>query len=159
MLVRSFAGADDDADFADFRCWDGDPENFFAEEAQNFIRGAMLYQPDSYHLAFREDGELVAVSSFYKRSWPIPPPGPERPAWHLDVLAVACDRQRAGLSREVFEGTFEVMREADPDRVLVSGFVHRQNLIAYDACTAVGMTMWTPRDDEYVIVIGEVPPA
>jgi hypothetical protein len=157
-LVRSFAGADNDADFAGFTCWDGDPENFFAEEAQNFIRGAMLWQFDSFNLAFRENGDLVAVSSFYRRTWPIPPPGPERPAWHLDVAAVSVERQRSGLSREVFTETFAVMREIDPERILVSAFVHRENLAAYGACAAVGITLWTPRDEDYVILIGEVPP-
>jgi hypothetical protein len=158
-LVRSFAGADDDGDFARFRCWDGDSDNFFAEEAEIWIRNTgLLYEPGTFNLAFRADGVLVAVASFYRRSWPIPPPA-DRPAWHLDVMAIHRDRQRAGLSAEVFAGTFEVMREVEPDRVLISGFIHRLNFAAYAACSAVGITLWTPRDEDYVIVIGEVPPA
>jgi hypothetical protein len=61
-------------------------------------RSAKSKRPDSRHrethvLAFRAEGQLVAVSAFYYRVVEVPAVQPvEHDAWHLDVLAVRFDK-------------------------------------------------------------------
>jgi hypothetical protein len=81
----------------------------------------------------------------------------EQPSWHFDVLAIQLQRQRAGLASEIFRQTFEEMQDEDPARILVTGFVHRSNAPSLIACERAGLTPLIPRDDEYWIVLGEVP--
>ena len=156
-LSRSFAGPDDDGYFAAFRCWDGSDGKPWLEEVENYIRGALLRQPDIYVLAFREEGQLVAVSAFYKRTIGLPALDPiDHDAWHLEVVAVGFDRQQEGLSREVLEQTLAVMWEADPERVLIVGVAHRDNRAAFAACSQIGLLKFVQRDEHYWVLVGEL---
>jgi GNAT superfamily N-acetyltransferase len=158
MLIRARAGLDDAIEFDAFSCWDGDPAAVWAHEVENYIRGRLLWRFDSITLAFREHGELVAVSSFFGSSIGLPLVEPvEQPTWHLDVFAVRLDRQRRGFATEVFQQTFAEMRQEDLERILVTGYVHRDNDLSFIACERAGLTRLIPRDDDYWIVLGEVP--
>jgi predicted N-acetyltransferase YhbS len=158
MLMRARAGLDDATEFNDFACWDGDPAAVWAHEVENYIRARLLWSFENITLAFREEGELVAVSSFYPSTIGLPIVDPvEQPSWHLDVLAVRLQRQRAGLAAEVFHQTFAEMRTEDSGRILVTGFVHRENAASFTACERAGITRLIPRDSDYWIVLGEVP--
>jgi hypothetical protein len=158
MLIRARAGLDDAIEFDAFACWDRDPAAVWAHEVENYIRGRLLWRFENITLAFREDGELVAVSSFYPSVIGLPLVEPvEQPSWHLDVLAIRLERQRAGLAAEIFQQTFAEMRDEDQERILVTGFVHRENRPSFVACERAGLTRLTPRDDDYWIVLGEVP--
>lgn len=157
-LSRSFAGRDDDGDFAAFCCWDGSDGKPWLEEVENYIRGALLRQPDMYMLAFREEGQLVAVSAFYKRTIGLPALDPiDHDAWHLEVMAVRLDRQGQGLSREVLDQTLAVMLEADPERVLIVGVAHRDNTPAFAAGAQIGLIKFVQQDEHYWVLVGELP--
>jgi RimJ/RimL family protein N-acetyltransferase len=156
-VERFPAGPDDDAAFAAFRCWDGVTGQPWTEEVENRIRGSLLRQFTNFTFAFREDGELVAVSSFFPHDIGIPLNQPEDvPSWHLDVMAVRFDLQRAGLSQQVLELTFDAMRAEDRERVVVSAYIHHQNTGAIQAATRAGITAFHPRDDDYWVFVGDV---
>lgn len=158
VIARARAGLDDAIEFDGFGCWDRDPLTVWAHEVENYIRGRLLWRFENVTLAFREEGQLIAVSSFYPTTIGLPLVEPiEHPSWQLDVLAVQLHRQRAGLAAEIFRQTFEEMRHEDPERVLVAGFVHRSNGPSFDVCARAGLTPLVPRDDHYWIVLGEVP--
>lgn len=158
MVTRARAGLDDAIQFDAFACWDRDPTTVWALEIENYIRARLLWRFENITLAFREDGELVAVSSFYPSTIGLPLVEPiEQPSWHLDVLAIQLQRQRLGLAAEIFRQTFEEMQAEDPGRILVTGFVQRSNAASLIACGRAGLTPLIPRDDEYWIVLGEVP--
>jgi hypothetical protein len=158
MLIRARAGLDDATEFDAFACWDGDAAAVWAHEVENYIRGRLLWRFENITLALREEGELAAVSSFYASTIGLPLVEPvEQPSWHLDVLAVQLQRQRVGLAAEVFEQTFAEMRTEDQDRILVTGFVHRDNAASFAACERAGLMRLIPRDNDYWIVLGEVP--
>jgi GNAT superfamily N-acetyltransferase len=158
VLIRARAGLDDALEFASFECWDGDASAPWIHEVQNYIRGHLLWRFENITLAFRDEGRLVAVASFYPSTIGLPLVKPiEQPSWHLDVLAVQRERQRAGLAGAIFEQTFAVMRDEDPERVLVIGFVQRDNIPSFTACERAGLMRLIPRDGDYWIVLGEIP--
>jgi hypothetical protein len=158
VLTRARAGLANAPEFAAFKCWDRDPAKVWAREVENYVRGRLLWRPDNTTLAFREQGHLVAVSSYYPSTIGLPLVEPvEQPSWHLDVLAIQLQRQRARLADEILHQTFDEMRDEDPERILVTGFVHNDNTPSLRACARVGLTRLIPRDDYYWIVLGEVP--
>jgi hypothetical protein len=158
VLIRARAGLDDANEFDAFQCWNRDPATVWAHEVENYIRGRLLWHFENITLAFREDGELVAVSSFYPSTIGLPLVEPvEQPSWHLDVLAVQLERQRAGVAADIFEQTFAEMRDEDPERILVTGFVHRHNGPSLVACERAGLLPLRPLDDNYWVLLGEVP--
>lgn len=157
-LVWTFAGRDDDGEFASFRCWDGDRQKPWVEEVENYVRAGLLRQPGMYVLAFREEGELVGVSAFYRRTIGLPALDPvDHDAWHLEVVAVRLDRQGESLSRVILEQTLAMMREEDPQRVLVVAVCHRENGAALAACERVGLLPFVQQDEHYWVLVGELP--
>lgn len=150
----------DDAEYADFACWDGRPGRPWIEEVENYVRGWVLR--DARHvLSFRTDGgQLAAVAAFNEHVVQVPLVEPvDHPAWLLTVVAVHLDHQRNGLSGEVFAGVFEAMRRFDPARVLIAGRVHRRHRASVSACKKVELRPWRSIDEHYVELLGEVPPA
>jgi len=156
-LTRSVGSLDDDADFGSFRCWDGDNAKPWVEEVENYVRGALLRQPDMHILAFREAGELAAVAAFYRRIIGLPILDPvDQQAWHLEVVAIRLDRQGQGLSSAVLQQTLEAMRVMDSDCILITGLVHCDNDGAFTACSRVGIKKLVQRDEHYWLVLGEL---
>jgi len=146
--------SDDDAKLlAGFWCWSGG-EDYWAEEVENHIRGWVLSRSD-VTLLFTEQAELVAVSAFSRRN--VDMRTAVVPGWLLDVVAVDLHRQGEGLASEVFAGTFEAMKMADPDRVVVSAKVHDQNLVSRSAATRAGITALRPLADGYWEFLGTTP--
>lgn len=154
---RSFATLVDDAEFASFRCCDEGNAAPWTEEAENYARVAALKRSE-HCLAFRDAGELVAVSAFDRAelAWPIAQPVEHR-IWRLNVVAVALGRQRAGLSTEVFRQTFEAMIELDATRKAVSAYVHESHIASLRACERVGLEPLKPHEDGYWLLLGPVP--
>jgi RimJ/RimL family protein N-acetyltransferase len=146
----------DDAEFARFQCWDGNAATPWVELAEEYARVWALRISD-HVLAFRDDdGELIAVSAFSRGAIDIPfIGGAEHPAWYIEVVAIAVDHQRQGLSQDVFVGTFEIMQELDPTRILVTGKVHKDHSASRKACAAVGMHGLFEENDGYWIVLGD----
>lgn len=157
-LTRFAAGHyDDAAQFAQFECWDGDPAAPWAAEAQNFIRGFVLERADTSVFKWCDAGQLVAVTAFRSTVVGLPVLNPEdHVAWHLEVIGIAVTHQGHGLSQQVLEETIDVMRERDPDRVLVTANVHHQNAPSIAALASVGITPLAPLDEHYWLFLGEI---
>jgi hypothetical protein len=49
------------------------------------------------------------------------------------------------------------MRQIDAERVLLTANVHRNHTISRRACARVGLNPWTPLDEHYWVLLGEVP--
>jgi hypothetical protein len=155
-MDRSFAlrGRDDD-EFGRFECWDGDPATPWIGEAQDHARVWSLTTAD-HALAFRDDnGVLIAITAFSRGEIEIPLlGGTEQPCWDLQVLAIALDHQRQGLSEEVFLGTFAAMLELDRSRMYVRGRVHKDHHASRRACACVEMH-GAYEDPPYWVVVGD----
>lgn len=158
-LAVAFATFADDAEFAAFCCWDGDDATPWAEEAENYVRGWAL-QHAEHVLAFRDNGgSLVAVSAFDRRVIAVPLVAPQdHPGWHLQVVAVDIDHQGRGVFGDVMSATYDAMRSLDPDRVLVTAHVHRDNEHSLKACRRHGLLPFVGLDEHYLVLLGEVPP-
>lgn len=160
-LSWSYATPDDDTDeYREFNCWDGDDHFPWVEEVENFIRHWVL-RKTPHVLSFRAaDGELAAVAAFERRNIYVPLVDPELHAgWHLQVVAVRLEDQSNGLSRDIFTGVFEAMRQHDDERILYTAHVHRENGASIAACAKVGLDLLHPKDDHYWVLLGEVPAA
>lgn len=156
-LLVATATLADDAAFAAFNCWDPNTDAPWVEETENYIRGALLRQPDNHTLAFRDGDALVAVSSFYKSSIELPLVQPDtHPTWHLDVVAITLDRQGDGHSLEVYQGTLRAMRKIDSGPVLVTARAHEQNDAAFESAKHIGLFRLYPWDDSYWVLLGEL---
>lgn len=156
-LTREYATPLSEGELDSFCCWDGAPNTPWAEEAENFVRAWMLGTVE-HILLFRDQDALIAVSAFDRRKIEVPLVAPRaNPGWHLQVVAVTLDRQGHGLFDDVILGTFAEMRQLDPERVLITGSVHRENQRSFQACARHGIDYFLPRDDHYVVVLGEVP--
>jgi RimJ/RimL family protein N-acetyltransferase len=145
-------------DLAAFSCCAGDDDPAWIREAENYIRVAALRHA-GFVLAFRDDqGVLAAVSAFDLRDIHIPlnAPAPQ-PGWHLQVLALGTKYQRKGHSKEIFLQTFDEMRNIASERVLVTAYVHTDHAHSIHACAQVGLTYLQPKDEQYKILLGEVP--
>ncbi|MGI8413461.1 MAG: hypothetical protein ACR2QA_13465 [Solirubrobacteraceae bacterium] len=156
-LTRSIATLADDADFAAFCCC-GDNDPAWIEEVEDYVRGSVLRRVE-HTLAFRDgQGDLIAVSAFAERVIRVPIVDPvAHEGWHLQVVAISLEHQRQRLSKQIFEQTFAAMREIDASRVYVTANVHREHRSSRKACSEVGIDLWTPLDDHYVVLLGEVP--
>jgi RimJ/RimL family protein N-acetyltransferase len=154
----SFARLEDEAEFASFSCWDGVAGTPWVEEVENYVRGWVLRDARHVVAVRSEDDELVAVAAFDERSIAVPLVAPvDHPGWHLLVVAIRLDHQGQGLSREVFDAVFEAMRRVDPERVLYTAYVHRENRASMRACARVGLLPFHPKDEHYHTLLGEVP--
>lgn len=158
MLRWSWAGDPDADEFAQFRCAEIEAADPWVMEAEAYVRSWVLRHA-RHVLAHRDEvGALVAVSAFDETVVGIPLLSPrDHPGWHLQVVAISHDHQGQRLSADVFSGTFEAMRGLDPDRVFVTANVHNRHLVSQRACAKVGLTPWLQRDEEYWILLGEVP--
>lgn len=141
-----------------FRCWDGDPDSHWAKEVEEYVRvNALRYS--EHCLAFREEEsrELAAFTAFGRREVHIPLlDGAREPCWHMDVAAVSLDRQQAGLSRELFEGTFAAMRELDSGLMFVTAWVHESNEASIKACAGVGLDFYYMAHGPYACLLKEM---
>jgi ribosomal protein S18 acetylase RimI-like enzyme len=156
-LRRFSAGPDDDAQFAAFTCWDGDLAKPWAHEAQNYIRAAVLRQPDTHVLKWCDGTNLVAVVSFGTRIIGLPLLDPvDHTVWHLDVMGVARDRQQQGHAPSALQETLHAMRAEDPARAIVTADVHRLNSPAIRTLRSVGITELIQKDADYWIFLGEL---
>jgi RimJ/RimL family protein N-acetyltransferase len=159
-LHRSFATRVlDTSEFAHFSCCPN-PGEPWVREAEDYVRGFVLGHA-TWVLAFRdEQNELVAVSAFDPRIIEVPLAQPvAHEGWHLQVVAIALQHQAQGLSRMVFEQTFEAMRDIAGHRVLVTANVHRAHTASRRAAARVGLLTLLPLDDDYLILLGQVPPS
>jgi RimJ/RimL family protein N-acetyltransferase len=160
-LSWSYASSDHDREeYATFTCWDGADGTPWLEEVQTFIRHWVLTRV-SYVLSFRDGtGGLVGVGAFEARNIYVPLVEPVQNAgWHLQVVGVRLDHQGKGLSRDVFRGIFEAMRQLDDERVIYTAHVHKDNAPSIAACARVGLDLLRPKDAHYWILLGEVPVA
>jgi hypothetical protein len=127
-------------------------------------RSAKSKRPDSRHrethvLAFRAEGQLVAVSAFYYRVVEIPAVQPvEHDAWHLDVLAVRFDKQGQHLSQEALQQSLGAIQELDGSRVFVTAYVHQENAAALAVAAHFGLLPYVQHDPLYWTLLGELPP-
>jgi RimJ/RimL family protein N-acetyltransferase len=153
-LARSFATLVNDGEFAAFECC-GDEPTPHSQEVENYVRGWVLSKA-RYVLAFRdEEGELVAVAGFNRTKETIGGPEPEVvDAWKLEVVAIRSDRQQQGLSREVFAGVWEAMREVNDYFNHVVASVHRDNKPSRQACANVGLHTHIDGGEDYVSLLG-----
>jgi len=158
VLTWSWATDDDADEFAQFVCSQGAAAPPWEREAEAYVR-AWVFRHAQYVLAHRnEDGALIGVSAFDETVIGVPLLSPlDHPGWHLQVVAISLDHQNQGHSHEVFDGTFEAMRQRDADRVFLTANVHRQHGVSQHACEKAGLTPWIPLDDEYWILLGELP--
>ena len=156
---RPARGDEHDQDLlARFCCWNGDPEYWWALEVENHVRGFVLSNSENVVL-FEDGGELLAVSAFGRTTIGIPLLEPRsQPCWHLDLIAVALSRQSQGLSKDVYAGTFDSMRNLDPQRFLITGLIHEDHSASLKAAQKVGLEPFIPVGDGYWRVLGEVPP-
>jgi RimJ/RimL family protein N-acetyltransferase len=162
VLVWSWADSTNDGEFSDFVCCEGPDAEPWVQQAELYVRAWVLREALPLVLTHRnEDGELVGVSAFERTVVGLPPATPEDPVdhagWHLLVVAVALDHRGSGLSQEVFAGTFEAMRQRDPDRYLVTANVHHQHHVSLRACANAGLTLWRPLDRDYWTLAGTLP--
>lgn len=158
MLSWSWAGDADAEEFAAFVCCDRETADPWVIEAENYVRGWVLGHADHVVAHRNEAGVLVAVTAFDHSVIGIPIRNPlDHPGWHLQVVAVSADQQNQGLSSEIVSGTFEAMRSVDRDRVYVTANVHRNNRASLTACDRAGIQLWYQRDDDYLVLLGEVP--
>lgn len=150
-----------DADLFDsFACWDGDPDKPWVEEVENYVRIHVLKDCPHTLAFFDEDEQLIAVSAFRPSQVLIPRlVGQSRPSWHLVVAAVSLEHQGRGCSAQVFDESFDTMRGLDGDRLLVTGYVHQDNLASLKACAKAGLDPFEPKGGGYIVVLGEVPAA
>jgi hypothetical protein len=143
---------------AAFRCWDGDPNTPWVKEVEEYVRvKALHYSQNCRAFREKEGGEVVAFSAFGRREVHIPLLGgtPE-PCWHMDVAAVSLDRQRDGLSHEVFESTFATMRELDSGLAFVTAWVHKDNVASVKACAAVDLDYYYMAQSSYACLLKEL---
>lgn len=158
-MERSFATRADDAEFAGFCCCDGEAPPWRVE-VENYVRGHVLGRA-THSLAFREKSELIAVAAFDPKTIELARAvDPLRMrGWKLQVVAVARERQRQGLSGDVFAQTFEAMREQDPTRGVVQADVHVDNDASLAACERAGLVrvMPIPPEHSYWLLMGKVP--
>lgn len=155
---RSFATHAADADdFATFRCCDRDTTTPWIAEVEDYVRVSALRH--AIHIvAFRDEARgLVAVSAFDPVTIELPRCSPiETPGWKLQVVAICLQHQAQGRSEEVFQQTYDAMREVNPDRALVTARVHREHQASRAAAERAGLTLLMTGDD-YHTVLGEVP--
>jgi hypothetical protein len=157
-LASSFATAADRDELAQFVCWDGNPYEPWVEEAQNFVRAWMLSRTQHCLMTRGEARRLIAVAAFDPRVIGLPLVRPiDHNAWHIQVLAVSLPFQAHGLAASIFDQVFAAMRQLDPDRVLVTANVHRDNHHSLSACSKVGITPLVPVEEAYWLLLGEVP--
>lgn len=158
MLRWSWAGEADSQEFAEFECSHGESAPAWVREAELYVRHWVIREAQ-YVLAHRDEaGDLVAVSAFDRTTIGLPLLAPtDRPGWHLQVVAIALRERGRGTSAEVFANTFSAMRQVDASRVFVTANVHREHAASQRACSNAGLTPWIPKDDEYWILLGEVP--
>lgn len=125
------------------------------EEVENHIRGWLLSQSD-FTLLFLDQDAVVAVSGFSRRQVFL---GTDLvQGWILDVIAIDLHRQGQGLASDVYAGTFDAMKQADPDRVVVSARIHTQNLASRSAAIRAGIHALRPISAEYWEFLGTTPP-
>lgn len=158
-LTRSFATREYDEDaFAAFSSWAGRDGEPWIEEADNYVRVSVLRHA-AHVLAFRDAArDLVAVSAFDERTIAVPLAAPvDHPGWHLQVVAIRVEDQRKGLSQLIFQETFAAMRELDPERVLVTAHAHKDHFASISACRQAGIEAFYMKDDDYWMLLGEVP--
>jgi ribosomal protein S18 acetylase RimI-like enzyme len=155
-LLPSRASLEDDAAFAAFSCIASATQSTaWLEEVENYVRARVLRDRDQHVLAFREEDELVAVSAFRKSELELPIQPAVHPAWHLEVLAVADGRQRAGVGLQVLDHTLSAMREIDSERVFVVAVAHRDNDASIALCAKRGITRFVPHG-AYWVLVGEL---
>lgn len=160
-LVWTRADASRDAaDFESFNCWNGNAGVPWVEEVENYVRWWVL-DDAQYVVAGRDDGgRLAAVAAFDERVIAVPLVAPiDHPGWHLQVVAIRLDLQASRLFDEVIETTFRIMRSIDPERILVTARVHGANRESLRACARHDLDPFVGLNDDYVDLLGEVPPA
>lgn len=136
----------------------GDADEPWVLEAANFVSFHVLHKTE-HCLGFRaDDGRLAAVAAFDRRTIALPFPGLEAVSgWHLQVVAVRADLQNQHLADEVFAAVFAHMKHIDPARTLLTANVHRDNEPSRRACARHGVTYLRPLDDDYNVLLGDVP--
>jgi hypothetical protein len=146
----------DDTEFAGFYCCDATNATPWTQEAENYVRAHALRR-SQHCLAFRDSGALVAVSAFSPTVLGLPLNQPvDQPVWQLDVVAIALNHQSQGLSSEVFQGTFEVMRQLDLERDAVTAYVHQQHAHSIRACASAGLQPLMPVNGHYWLLLGPI---
>jgi hypothetical protein len=145
--------ADSDA-LSTFSCWDGDEERWWIQEVENHIR-AWVLECSEHVLLLYEDDVLIGLSAFSRTTIIIPSHDPShQPAWKLDLVAIALDHQSRGISYELYQRTFSLMNELDPERRLVTGAIYEKNHASLASALKVGLIP-TKRDDSgYLRVLG-----
>lgn len=156
-----------------FSCWDGDEDEYWAHEAEYFIRQRAI--AETYRtLVFRDhDGLVAAVSAFDKRG--VRPNEAAKfvhDGWLLQVVGVRRDLQGGRVesdvascpgtmrvSEYVFRKTFERMRELDPTREVVTARVHEENRRSIEAARRVGLERTVREDADYWRMLGKADPA
>lgn len=157
-LRWSWADATDADELAQFACTPPDAPEPWVAEAEAYVRGWALRHAEHVVSHRDEAGTLVAVSAFDETVVGIPLRSPlDHPGWHLQVVAINREHQNQRLSPDVFAGTFEAMRDLDPNRVFVTANVHRNHVVSQRACAGAGLLPWFLRDQDYWVLLGEVP--
>lgn len=172
LTVADATKRQDGHDLLNFNCWNGDPEEPFAAEAEDYIRRLAL--GSTYKtLTFRaSDGTLAAVSAFDRRD--VQPYLAARflvPGWHLQVIGVALPFRSSlvacalppcpsevKISEYVFRRTYARMLEADPKRNVVTAMIHGDNARSIEACRRVQLERTVREDETYWRMMGSVDP-
>jgi GNAT superfamily N-acetyltransferase len=154
----------DDELLAQFSCWDGTPQDPWAEEVENHIRSTLrrriLHDAHYTLLAWYDAGQLVGLSAYLPDVVGIPANRPvDEPCLHLDLVAVRRDLQRKGYGLAILDCTLEHMAAADPTRLFVTARVHVRNHAGYGLCKARDIDLYRPEDDpDYCLLLKEVSP-
>lgn len=154
-----------------FRCWNGDPDEEYVAEVEDYVRRFALATAHKTLLFHDPAGMLTGVTAFDRAEVRIS--GRRRtPVWRFQVAALALEWRGQWVEAEI-EGcpstmkasefllrkTYERMLGLDRRRVFVVGRVHDDNRASMRACERVGLVRTEREDDDYWRLLGEVDPA
>jgi GNAT superfamily N-acetyltransferase len=153
-------GRADDQEVLQFCCCEDDAPDYIAS-VQRYV-SILALRRDEHVVGLRDqDDDLIGIASFDRTVigiLPMQQPTDVR-GWYLKAAAVDLDRQGDGISKALFDSTFEIMRHLDPSRSLIAAAVHRNNLPSIGACAKVGLDVYlpAPAGEDFHQLIGTVP--
>jgi hypothetical protein len=163
----------DGHDLLRFRCWDGDPDEPWIGDVEEYVR-VLALKSAFRTLVFRDDGgEVAAVTAFDRRE--VRPFEAARylvPGWHLQVVAVSLRYQGSLVENDILgcppamkmaeyahRSTYRYMLEIDPARQFITARVHDENRRSIKAAARVDLERTVREDVDYWRMLGPVNPA
>lgn len=172
LSVRDARRRLDEHELLSFRCWNGDPDEEYVQEVEEYVRRFALSTAHKTLLFHDASGLLVGVTAFDRADVQLT--GRSKTAvWRLEVIALAMTSRGLWTEADI-EGcaspmkasefllrkSFQRMLELDPRRAIVVGRIHDDNRLSMRVCARVGLVR-TEREDNgvYWRLLGEADPA